>query len=85
VKEKTLGRILVSTIGLGLVGLVIGYLIFGRIGGEFIALETLLKTPQNILGELGQKITGVADARQNILISGGVGAALGLVLGAVRR
>lgn len=80
-----MGKIIGSALIVGVIGLGIGYLIFGRIGGEFIPVEALLNPPENILAELGQKITGVAEARQNILISGGVGAAVGAILGAVRR
>ena len=80
-----MGKILSGALILGIIGLGIGYLIFGRVGGEFIAVQTLFSPPDNILSELGQKITGVAEARRNILISGAAGLGLGAILGAVRQ
>jgi hypothetical protein len=84
-KERDMGRIISLAILLGIVGLGVGYLIFGRVGGEFIPIEALLQSPDNIIAQLGDKITGVSEARQNILISGGVGLGLGVLAGAVRR
>lgn len=70
---------------LGLLGLVVGYLIFGRVGGEFIAITDLLNFSENILDDITQSITGVKQARQNILVSGAVGAGVGLILTLGRR
>ncbi len=80
-----MGKILSGALILGILGLGIGYLIFGRVGGDFIAIQTLFSPPDNILSELGQKITGVTEARNNILISGAVGLGLGAILGATRK
>ena len=65
---------------LGILGLVVGYLIFGRVGGEFVSVFDLINPPQNLLEEMTQTMTGLKEIRQNILISGAVGAALGLVV-----
>ena len=78
-------RIIGSALVLAIVGLVIGYLIFGRVGGEFIELRTLLQTPDNIAASVIQSVSGIKEARQNILIAGAVGAGVGVILGAVRR
>ena len=64
---------------LGLLGLVIGYGIFARSGGEFIPVLNLITPPQNALEEMTQTLTGLKKIRQNILIAGAVGAGLGLV------
>jgi hypothetical protein len=77
-------RIIVSAVVLAVVGLLVGYLIFGRVGGEFIALNTLFQTPDNIAASVIQSVSGVKEARQSILISGAVGAGVGVILGAVR-
>jgi hypothetical protein len=82
------GRIIVSAVLVGILGLGIGYLIFGRIAGEFIPIDQLFRLPgdgiEGALRELGQSITGIKEARQNILISGAVGLAVGAVVGALR-
>ena len=65
------------TVGLGLVGLVFGYLMFGRFLGEYLSLGQLLAPAGNLLEELGRQIAGIKTARQNLF---GVGAVAGLVL-----
>ncbi|MFP4483297.1 MAG: hypothetical protein ACLFO1_00435 [Spirochaetaceae bacterium] len=83
-----MGRIIVSAVLVGILGLGIGYLIFGRIAGEFVSLEHLFRLPgdgiRGALRELGQTVTGIKEARQNILISGAVGLVLGAVAGVLR-
>jgi len=78
---KTIAFILL----LGLVGLIAGYLLFGKVGGSYVQITTLLKTPQSGLARLGQRMLGVEKVRENILIAGGVGAAAGLLLGLAGR
>lgn len=78
-------RLIVFALVLGIVGLVVGYLIFGRIGGEFVQISTLFQTPDNLLSSVVQDFAGITEIRQNILISGAVGAGLGIVAGLVRR
>ncbi|MFP4429946.1 MAG: hypothetical protein ACLFPV_01715 [Spirochaetaceae bacterium] len=80
-------RVLVSAVVFGIVGLVVGYLIFGRVAGEYIPIQTVLRMPENLVGSFAQNVTGVTDARQSILIAGAVGLGLGVVVsrGAGRR
>lgn len=68
---------------LAIFGLVVGYLIFGRLGGEYIGLGHLFSPAEGWLEEIGETITGVKEARQNILISGAVGLGLGILVGAL--
>ncbi len=68
-----------KVIYLGLLGLIIGYVIFGRSGGEFISILDIINPPQNLMEEMTQTLTGLQQIRRNILISGGVGAVVGLV------
>jgi hypothetical protein len=65
---------------LGVVGLVVGYLIFARTEGGYISLKALLRPSRHALDELVIKVTGIGTIRRNILVSGAVGAAAGLVL-----
>ncbi len=70
---------------LGGAGLVIGYLIFGHVGGEFIPLDNLLNPPQDFLDEIQETITGIRQIRERILISGAIGLGFGILLGAILR
>ncbi len=72
-------RVLVSAIVFGIVGLVLGYLIFGRVAGEYIPIQTVFRMPENFVGSFAQNVTGVTDARRSILIAGAVGLGLGVV------
>jgi len=71
----------------GVVGLVVGYLIFGRIGitNELIPLRDLFSSGDGILGDIGRQVAGFADKRQSIYISGGVGVVVGVALGFVLK
>ncbi len=79
-------RIIGSALVVAVIGLVVGYLIFGRnVAGEFIPLDQLLTLPGDgavgFLQQAGQELTGIRDARQNILISGALGLAVGAAVG----
>ncbi|MCF8232402.1 MAG: hypothetical protein K9J27_09445 [Bacteroidales bacterium] len=74
--KKYISYILIFAI----IGLVLGYLIFGRIQGEYLALDTIFSSSENILESVGRNIAGLESIKQNILISGGVGALLGLII-----
>ena len=68
-----------------ILGLVVGYLIFGRVGGSFVPIGDLVRLPNNIFQEFGQAFRGIQEIRRNILISGGVGLAVGVLYSALRR
>jgi hypothetical protein len=65
----------------GALGLLGGYLLFGR----GVDVMTLLQPPKGLLGPTWDKATGHEAIRQNILIAGGVGALVGLVLSLAGR
>ena len=71
----------------GIIGLVIGYLIFGRWGltNELIPLQDLFSSADNALGRIARDVAGLSSKRQSIYISGGVGVAIGIVLGLLLR
>ena len=75
-------RIIFFGILIGIVGLAVGYLIFGQVGGEYVEISKLIDPPQSFLDEVRETLTGIQDIRQNILISGAVGMGFGLILGA---
>jgi hypothetical protein len=78
-------RVVLLAVLLGAVGLVFGYLIFGRMAGEYLSIESLIRPSQNVLQKLADSVLGIQRIRQNILISGGVGVAVGIVAGLVSR
>lgn len=69
----------------GVVGLVVGYLIFGRsvVTNDLIAIRQLFSSGETGIGEFARQVAGFVDKRQNIYISGGVGAVVGAALGFV--
>lgn len=75
--KKTLILILLF----GILGLVAGYFLFGKIGDEYVSLKTIFSSSSNAIESLGRKISGIEKMKQNILISGGVGGLLGLIIG----
>ncbi len=74
------GPVLFFVILLGFVGLVVGYLIFGRVGGEYLSVKQLFQPAKNIIEDIARNVAGIQDARRNIWISGAVGAGLGLIV-----
>jgi hypothetical protein len=65
----------------GILGIVVGYLLFAKIGGEYISLKYLFNSG-GALQSLGEKFLGIDELKQNIkqnvMISGGVGGIVGL-------
>jgi hypothetical protein len=80
-----IGRIIILLVVIGIVGLVAGYLIFGRIGGEYIKVKQVLQPSGNLLEDIAESITGVQKARRNIWISGAVGAGVGIIVGVASK
>ena len=74
-----------SALVFAVVGLVVGYLIFGRVGGGFVPVMDLIQVPENLFQRLGEAARGIQDIRRNILLAGGVGLAVGVLYSALRR
>jgi hypothetical protein len=68
-----------------IIGLILGYLIFGRIAGEYVSLDLIFQESSNVVEKLGRNISGLKEMKQNILISGGAGGLLGLVIALFRK
>ena len=75
---KRLGILIIVT---AVVGLVVGYLVFGRIGDNYIAISTLITGSENILQRAARQIAGIEEMRRNILLMGAGGAVIGLLAG----
>ncbi len=67
------------------IGLIVGYALFGRVGGEYIGLAELLSPPRGLFDEVSQQLRGVSHARRNVLLAGGIGAVAGVVFFGIRR
>lgn len=63
-----------------LTGFAIGYLLFGKIGGEYLDLSTIFGNSGGDFGALGRKVTGIAKIKSKILISTSVGILIGIAL-----
>ncbi len=68
-----------------IIGLVAGYLIFGRIQGEYIDISLIFANEKGIIKSFGRQLAGITTMKQNILISGGVGALIGFLLNYTRK
>ncbi len=69
----------------GVLGLVFGYLFFGKIAGEYVSLKTIFNSSSNAIESFGRGISGLTNMKQNILISGGIGAVIGFVMVSIRK
>jgi len=69
---------------LGIIGLAVGYALFGKLGGEYVSLETLFSFGGNRLQGAFRSISGIEDMRNKVLLSGAAGGVVGLLL-AFRR
>lgn len=69
----------------GLVGVVLGYLIFARapITGELIAVQNIIQPPDGFVGELVNEIRQLREIRRNILFTGAGGVVVGGILGII--
>lgn len=73
-------KLILFIIIFGIIGLVIGYLFFGKIAGDYINLKTIFSVSENALQSFGRKISGLEDIKKNILISGGIGGIIGIII-----
>lgn len=74
--SKTVAFILLFAV----LGLIAGYLLFAKMGGGYLSITTLLQPADNNVKGLLQKAVGIPKIRTNILISGAIGAGVGLLL-----
>ena len=80
-----MSKIISLAVIFGVVGIVVGYLIFARapVTGNLIAVGDLFRSPQNVLGRIVQDLGQFAVIRRNILFTGAGGVALGAIVGVV--
>lgn len=61
-------------------GSIVGYLIFGKWGGEYISFKTLFSFGGNGFQSAFRSISGIEDIRNKVLLCGLAGAVVGLLL-----
>ena len=62
------------------IGMAIGYGIFGKIAGHYVSLESLLSFGGNALQNAWRSVSGLAEIRNKILLCGAGGAVAGFLL-----
>lgn len=71
---------LLSIVAFAALGLIVGYALFGKWGGEYVSLQSLFAIDDNSFRSALRSLTGIEDMRNKILICGGAGAAVGVLL-----
>jgi hypothetical protein len=71
---------IISIVAFGVLGLIVGYAIFGKIAGDYVSLKTVFSFGGNAFHRAFQSVTGIEDMRNKILLSGAAGAVIGAVL-----
>ena len=67
------------------VGLVLGYLIFGKVNGNMISLKTLCLPSENGIKKLASKAADLGTIRLKILACGAAGAVFGYIFGKMKK
>ncbi len=78
-------RTLLFIIIFAVIGLVMGYLVFGRISGEYIDIDLIFSNSENVIESFGRRIAGLKQMKQNILISGAGGALIGFIISLIKK
>jgi len=71
---------ILSVTAFAAVGLIAGYIFFGKWGGDYVSLKTLFSFGGNRFENAFRSISGIEDMRNKILICGAVGAIVGLMV-----
>lgn len=75
-------NVILFAIILAIVGLVVGYFMFGKIAGEYISVQRLLGlSSKGILNKAINTVADISARRNKILLCGLAGAGVGVVLG----
>ena len=78
-------KIFTFVIVFALIGLIAGYFIYSKPFGEYINPVKIFLPNENAFERVKDTVTGIGKIRQNILISGGIGALLGLIVSVYKK
>lgn len=70
-------QIVTTAVVVGVLGLVVGYVIFARSGGSYMNPIDVFFPGSDLLSQIGDTISGGERIRRNVLLSGAVGAVVG--------
>jgi hypothetical protein len=62
------------------IGMAIGYAVFGKIAGQYVSVNSLLSFGGNALQSAWSSVSGLAEMRNKILLCGAGGAVVGYLL-----
>lgn len=79
-----ISKLIPSVIIFGVIGLVVGYLLFARQGGGFVNPIDLFFPGDDLLSQGVDWATGREQIRNNVLVAGLIGAVIGAVTQVVR-
>jgi hypothetical protein len=71
---------LLSIIAFAILGLIVGYAIFGKWAGDYVSLKTLFSFGGNAFNRAFQSVSGIEEMRNKILLCGVAGAVVGAFL-----
>ncbi|MDH2915954.1 MAG: hypothetical protein PXX77_03660 [Gallionella sp.] len=67
-------------VALAITGLIVGYLFFGKWGGEYVSLKTLFSFGGNGFQSALRSLSGIEDMRNKVLLCGAAGMVVGVLL-----
>lgn len=73
-------RTIVFVVVCAVIGMALGYGIFGKIAGHYVSVSSLLSFGGNALQSAWSSVSGLADMRNKILLCGAGGAVVGFLL-----
>jgi hypothetical protein len=71
---------LISIAAFAVLGFIIGYVIFGKWGGEYVSLKTLFSFGGNALQGAFRSLSGIEEMRNKVMLCGAAGAVVGIIL-----
>jgi len=78
-------KFLTYVILFAVIGLIVGYLLFGKIAGEYVNNRTIFGISQNAFKSFGRNVSGLMSMKQTILVSVGIGAIVVFVIKFIRK
>jgi hypothetical protein len=71
---------LLSIVAFAVLGLIVGYAIFGKWAGDYVSLKTLFNFGGNAFQRAFQSVSGIEDMRNKIMLCGVAGAVVGVLM-----
>jgi hypothetical protein len=71
---------ILSIVAFAVLGLIVGYAIFGKWAGDYVSLKTLFNFGGNAFQRAFQSVSGIEDMRNKIMLCGVAGAVVGAIL-----